>query len=403
MALLEDITHNYALLIPNVSSTGLRLFFSLLLLCILFGGKGLFDNNIRRLFFQSHGWSHRFAGAAHLGWLLFGSFYHLLDGGMEQNDDWAWKCLQYDIILGVLGTVATLTAARDFPHRYVYNQPGQSGTLARSATVTQSEMIEHSFYQFLNLIHAIYLHWITWLHPKNHFNHHHDNSSYTSHQSTLSYPERAIALCFVTSPWLLRKKFPVHSFSANWKKAEIHPPNDANKTKKGMMSSNFVKENSKNSTTKIEIILYQIKKWQYVFYKHVIFYGVNISVAVPNTNKAFIHTTPLPLRMSWRIFWIALNASYVMEFFLQTLVKRHIITQKTMINLQRLLMSVSSIIAVTGVLGNIRPEIPFISLFLNFNHRGHEVSNTMITALLAIFINHIMKKNFLGQFLDTIH
>lgn len=397
MVLLENI-NNYTFSIPNVSSTGLRLFFSLLLLCILLGGKGIRDNNIRRLFFQSHGWSHRVAGAAHLGWLLFGSFYHLLDG--VEHNDWAWKCLQYDVILGILGTVATLTAARDFPHRHVYNQPGQSGTLSRSATVTQSEMIEHSFYQFLNLVHAMYLHWITWLHPKNYFNH--DDNSYSS-QSTLSYPERAMALFFVTSPWLLRKRFPVHSFSANWKKTDIHSPNDSKTTEKGMMSSKFTKEHCQNSTTKLETILYQIKKWQYVFYKHVIFYGVNISVAIPNTNKSSINKTPLPLRLSWRIFWIALNASYVMEFFLQTLVKRHIISQQTMINLQRLLMSVSSIIAITGVLGNIRPEIPVISLFLNFNHRGHEVTNTMLTALLAIFITYLFEKDYLGQYFHTGH
>lgn len=72
----------------------------------------------------------------------------------------ATGCLAYDIILGILGTTATLTAARDFPHRHVINRPGESGTLSHGAT--QSEMVEHAFYQFLNLWQALYLHTITW-------------------------------------------------------------------------------------------------------------------------------------------------------------------------------------------------------------------------------------------------
>ena len=62
----------------------------------------------------------------------------------------------YDILLGVMGIVLTLTASRDFPHKTIKNVA--SGTLDEHATVTYSEMIEHAFYQGMNLAQITFLH-----------------------------------------------------------------------------------------------------------------------------------------------------------------------------------------------------------------------------------------------------
>ena len=63
----------------------------------------------------------------------------------------------FDLVLGVLGTVLTLTAARDFRAHARVASP-VSGTLGADATVKVSEMIEHSFYQGLNLVQIAVLH-----------------------------------------------------------------------------------------------------------------------------------------------------------------------------------------------------------------------------------------------------
>jgi hypothetical protein len=54
--------------------------------------------------------------------------------------------LLFDIVLGLLGLTATLTAASDFSsHRKIRNPA--SGALDEKATVTRDEMLEHAFYQ----------------------------------------------------------------------------------------------------------------------------------------------------------------------------------------------------------------------------------------------------------------
>jgi len=61
-------------------------------------------------------------------------------------------------------------------------------------------------------------------------------------------------------------------------------------------------------------LLYRLKKSQYMLYKHFLLHGLNITVAISRAD--FIET-------DWfRLFWVSLNTSYVMEFFMQTLVKK---------------------------------------------------------------------------------
>ncbi len=82
---------------------------------------------------------HRLCGLGLLLWLVLGFADALLWGGALVPD------LLYDCALGVLGTATTISAANDFrrAHARVTND-GSSGTLAESATVTPSEMDEHS-------------------------------------------------------------------------------------------------------------------------------------------------------------------------------------------------------------------------------------------------------------------
>jgi hypothetical protein len=290
---------------------------------------GLSLRHVKTLFLDPHGLSHRLAGAVHLSWLVYGCFCIT-----NQTQD-ARQAFLYDVVLGCLGLTATLTAARAFPHRYVRNAPGQSGTLSVKAMVTQGEMIEHAFYQFLNLWQALFLHLIAWTHQ---------------------WPDwqRWIILWCVTAPWCVRSRFPVNSFSQNWKKAPIEKRSD------------------------LETLLYRIKKGQYLFYKHVVLHGVNLALCLQPSS--LVTTKP------WRIFWLCLNTAYAMEFFLQSLVRRKVLSQPAMLWLNRFLMAVSSLAAVPAIVGTVRWELCLLSLVLNFSHRHHDVFNTMCLASAGLVL-----------------
>jgi hypothetical protein len=296
--------------------------------------------SIRRfsvLFGQRHGWRHRLCGGLNFAWLVAGCCT------IGQQCSSRRFALCYDIALACFGIAATLTAARDFPHRYVSNPDGQSGTLSRQAIVTQSEMVEHSFYQGLNLCQALYLHYSA-------------KSQQTESAGAEALLFRWIALLAVTAPWWMRRQFPVHSFSDNWKKVD--------------------------HAKKEEIALYKVKKAQYMFGKHVILHGLNLTVCCHGNGATFV--SDLISSASWRIFWICLNTAYVMEFFLQSLVKRGVIEQPTMLLLNLTLMVISSIAALDSVLGHVRWDLCVVSCFLNMIHRGHDVLNTMAIAATVI-------------------
>lgn len=315
------------------------------------------------IFFRRHGWSHRLLGGLMLLWLFLGvCSCHIC----SENP---YVALIFDVILGILGICTTVTAAKEFPHKYIQNEKGQSGTLHQKAIVTQSEMIEHAFYQTLNLIQAIYLHMMYQFHH----NHHARDAI------------RLGLLFLVSSPWLIRQKVPIHSFSDNWKVAYQHTS----------------RQRQSELQQELEVLLYRIKKGQYLFYKHVILHGINIymAVVIKEENTIRSNTVP-PHSLAWRIFWLLLNTSYVMEFFLQSLVKRKtIIRQSTMLWLQRWLMASASIGAVVVLWevimsprGNsspfLLPVISLASLTLNFTNRHHDVLNTMIIACVVTTWNY---------------
>ena len=310
--------------------------------------------------------------------------------------------IMYDFLLGCFGIIATLTASKAFPHKYVTNKQineyKQSGTLHQKAIVTQSEMIEHSFYQLINLCQAMYLHTMWYI------VHHQQNDATTTENSMIlgmvvpaTTPiiiRRMVLLWLVTSPWYFRKLVPVHSFSHNWKLYNEKQQEEEERQKKQLQSNNNGKTNINSSKIdedtqhqqqkhQMEVIMYKIKKGQYIFYKHCILHGVNISVALNDESLQEI-----PYSKSWRTFWILLNSSYVMEFFLQTLVKRHIIQQSTMLLYNRILMLSSSLGAIV-VLKYVPIYVVTISIVLNFVHRGHDIINTLLVASLTYcYWNH---------------
>ena len=303
----------------NLKNFPMNLFavFSTILVYIILKSKGLFTKKFGR--------KHRICGLLYLLALLLcyiETFY-------EEHSSSHLILLLSHLYLGLMGIVLTLTAAFEFQHKNIKNIA--SGTLDEHATVTYSEMIEHSFYQFLNLIQIIYLHFM---------------------ELDLSFLMRIVFLFAATSPWLFRNWFPVNKFSDNYQK-----PN--------------------NQSTDLIKILYRIKKYQYVFYKHFLLHGLNISVA--------IYSYKLVKKKSFKIYWILLNTSYTMEFFLQTLVKKKYLAQETMIVLQKLLMTASSISAVY-ILSHTDLFVAFLSTILNFLNRKNDVINTFLVILLVIYI-----------------
>ena len=83
---------------------------------------------------------------------------------------------------------------------------------------------------------------------------------------------------------------------------------------------------------------------------------------------------------------MSINISYVMEFFLQTLVKKVKMPQQTMLLLQRILMSISTLVAVVLIYYYVNPFISFFSLVLNFNNRKYEMTNFCISLIFALVL-----------------
>eukprot|EP00854_Cymbomonas_tetramitiformis_P006572 gene6572-7872_t len=281
---------------------GLICFFGWVL-CVVVCNPTIFVN------FKKHGRRHRFVGFAYLLWLLFGVFGTL---------NFKIHCfLSYDLILGILGILLTFSAAFDFKtHKRVRNVA--SGTLEENATVTYDEMIEHGFYQIVNLAQIIYLHALEY---------------------SVGLMLRVVLVFVVTAPWIFRATFPVNKFSDNY---------------------------TKNNSGTLVSALYRVKKYQYLLYKHFLLHGLNVSVGLDGQSLADRHY--------FRLYWLCLNTAYVMEFFLQTLVKKGYLRQNIMLVLNQILMLVSTAAAVR-VLYHVRIWIALLSLSLNFVNRKHETDD----------------------------
>ena len=245
----------------------------------------------------------------------------------------------FDVLLGVSGVIVTLTAAADFRyHRHAKNVA--SGTLDEEATVTYSEMVEHSFYQGLNFFQIVFFHGL-------------------SHIPLNSVAAPVVSVILITLPWLARGFFPINHFS-----------------------DNYVKE-KKVGDSDYTNIMYRIKKVQYLIYKHFLLHGLNINVALL-LMQGSEGISNLPHDVDFRRYWVCLNISYVMEFFLQTLVKRGFMSNRFMLVLNGALMLASSI-SVWSVLWKYGSAlVSIVSLSLNIFRRSRDFGNTC--ALLALCV-----------------
>ena len=121
---------------------------AILILAIFVGIVGTFAlRHADKLFVPRHGRKHRIAGAAYVCWLALGVAGLLLHDADDPPS--RGRTAAYDVVLALLGTVATFSAAHDFGGRRLTSKV--SGVLDDRALVTKSEMLEHGFYQLLNL------------------------------------------------------------------------------------------------------------------------------------------------------------------------------------------------------------------------------------------------------------
>ena len=214
------------------------------------------------MFLKRYGRRHRLCGILYL--------FLLVVGAMEVPLQ-RFNHFLFDVVLSLAGLTLTLTAAFDFKRAHERVKNVASGALEDSTTISYSEMIEHSFYQLLNLVQIVYLHLF--------------ELEFVRESGMAS--RLALAIMSAT-PWLFRGRFPFNRFSDNYSKGQ--------------------------DAWSLISVLYRLKKYQYVTYKHFLLFGLNLTVAVENTS--------VTESLYFRLYWICLNAAYVMEFFLQTLVKR---------------------------------------------------------------------------------
>jgi hypothetical protein len=308
--------------------------------------------NARRLFLPRYGRRHRWAGAAYLLLLVLGVADLAARLAPPESSDpspgspppvadrpsalFAWAprvglgspplasaraSLAFDLALGVAGVVLALTAAFEFkdPHLERRVRNVASGPLDPDQTVTHEEMLEHAFYQGLNLAQIAFLHLAASSAASA------GSFGAPSPGSSLSAPAaraRALALLAVTAPWLLRGFFPINRFSHNYTRPGRDP--------RALTSR-----------------LYRLKKWQYVSLKHLLQHGLNVAVAT-HTGADAAALASLARSTAFRAYWLALNAAFVIEFFAQTLVKRGYARQASALRVNLALMLASTGLAVVG-------------------------------------------------------
>ena len=130
---------------------------------------------------------------------------------------------------------------------------------------------------------------------------------------------------------------------------------------------------------------------RYLLYKHFLLHGLNLSLTLlPN-----LHTTSPPpslclsSRPYFRLYWLSLNAAYVLEFFLQTLVKKGAMRQNTMLLLNQLLMTITTTPALQVLMMDVSWSLGLISLWLNLINRGREVENVLSLTILTLTLTHL--------------
>jgi hypothetical protein len=96
-------------------------------------------------------------------------------------------------------------------------------------------------------------------------------------------------------------------------------------------------------------------------------------------------SSAIALDGTFRLYWTFLNAAYVLEFFLQTLVKKGVLPQGPMLALNALLM-LGGTLAALPVLARVWFTVGAASLGLNLVRRGHDLQNTSLVIGLALLL-----------------
>ena len=281
----------------------------------------------RRAFLGKFGRRHRISGGAHLCVLT-------LYVAHAVRRDSSLDALTMDATLFVSGLALTLTAHRDFAKAHEHAERRQlgvrSGVLHAKTAVTGAEMLEHAFYHVVNGFQIAYVHCVAqpWF-------------------ARASVETRAAACLLATSAWTARGRFPINSFSNNYRD--------------GMRD--------------FESCMYRVKKWQYVLYKTVLLHGLNVSLAMRPVDLISLQ--------EFRSYWFCLNAAYVLEFFLQTLVKRKYLRQRTMLVLNLALMLISTLAVVPVLRIAVEPHAAAMMFALNFLNRKRELENVVVGLVVA--------------------
>ena len=297
-----------------------------------------------RLFAPRFGRGHRLAGAAHLVLLLVGVADLLARVSQASFGASARPPLDlvalplgrarvsgaflYDALLGVSGCALTITAASDFgiPRARLRNRA--SGALDDDQTVTREEIVEHLFYQVLNVTQMVFLRIAPIV------------------AATHGRSGACASLALATAPWLFRSAFPTNRFSANYRRREPLVADVADAGNALRMERSAGRTTNAVSSVRVRR-LYRLKKAQYVFLKHVLQHGLNAGVVVAATRASSSSSSPSSLAdtLFFRAYWLTLNTAFVMEFFMQTLVKKNKLSQRTMLRANKTLMFTSSLAA----------------------------------------------------------
>ena len=250
MSWLQD-EHNDFKLFDKLAFFFFSLFFGQLLITVLSHAS---------IFVGRYGQTHRMIGACYLFWLLLGyiDLFGLVT--LFDRNQPAQRAI-YEILLPTLGLGLTLSAAFDFKEQHSQVRNVASGSLHKHATITYKEMLEHAFYQGLNIVQCLYLHVLG--HTFSSSSSSSSSSSPVSNTDTapatqlasFSLFSRLVLLFLVTLPWYFRKFFPVNSFSANY--TATGNPNNSNNPNNPVnsLSANYISTYTPELSSKTHNIL----------------------------------------------------------------------------------------------------------------------------------------------------
>ena len=233
--------------------------------------------------------------------------------------------------------------------------------------MTREEITEHLFYQILNVSQVVYLRYVYVV------------------GEVFGTKGVVAALLATSSVWLARSIFPTNRFSDNYNR-RVLASRLSTSERHGNGTTNATSADLRAFTS----FLYRLKKYQYVFLKHVLQHGLNIGVAMESVLRltftdSEMANAPAPLVdcVQFRLYWLCVNSAFVFEFFMQTLVKKRMLKQRIMLGANVFLMLTSSM-AVFFVLKQTHFPASIVSLALNFLKPGRELRNVLVALAVAV-------------------